>query len=67
MLLPALSRPVGVISQHGGYRGTPSPSLWNEISETVCIDKSPQLRGCAPEFAYWHKADVNVVPANVGY
>jgi hypothetical protein len=27
MLLPALSRLVGVISRYGVYRGTPSPSL----------------------------------------
>jgi hypothetical protein len=25
--------------------GTPSPSLWNEISETVCIDKPTSIGG----------------------
>ena len=48
MLLPALSRLVGVISRHGGYWGTPSPSLWNEISETVCIDKPTSIGGAVP-------------------
>jgi len=48
MLLPALSRLVGVISRHGGYWGTPSPSLWNEISETVCIDKLTSIGGGRP-------------------
>jgi hypothetical protein len=38
MLLPALSRSVGVISQNGGYRGNPIPITVDEISETVCID-----------------------------
>jgi hypothetical protein len=33
MLLPALSRSVGVISQCGGYRGTPSPLT---LIEDVC-------------------------------
>jgi hypothetical protein len=45
MLLPALSRLVGVISRHGGYRGNPIPITMEEISETVCIDKPPQLAG----------------------
>jgi hypothetical protein len=40
MLLPALSRLVGVISQHGGYRGNPIPiTMPIRLHETVCVDK----------------------------
>jgi hypothetical protein len=44
MLLPALSRLVGVISHHGGYRGNPIPITREEISESACVDK-PRLSG----------------------
>jgi len=47
MLLPALSRLVGVISHSAVIGGTPSPSLWKEIGETVSIDKPPQLAGAS--------------------
>ena len=40
MLLPALSRVVGVISRHGGFGGTPSPSLYNEVYAKQSVSTS---------------------------
>jgi hypothetical protein len=62
VLLPALSRLVGVISQHGGSRGEPHPHH-NAIRlrETDCVDKAASIGGLSPfeanddrEAQVWH-------------
>jgi len=62
MLLSALSRLVGVISQHGGYRGNPIPITSElDLGGNVCVDKGtskwPSLHSkLASEVAFWHIA-----------
>jgi hypothetical protein len=56
MLLPALSRSVGVISQNGGYRGNPIPI-------SMLSDKRNNLPGQASsigrsEVSCWHFSDL---------
>lgn len=60
MLLPALSRIIGVISQHGGYRGTPSRSQWKYLGLTVCFDKPSNIRpGLPPTLKSWPQPEVS--------
>ena len=52
MLLPALSRLVGVISRHGGCWGNPIP-INMESDRRKSLHRQAHLNWRASQFAYW--------------